>query len=366
MNTSPPKTAGRYPTFRRPTVQVIADPISTVLKAYTAEQDPMARGIIYQRELEPILAKGDSIPFDRVPYTADNALGTMVGSIVAQRTLSLMSSRRPILRSIGLDLSAESAVLGETIHVRATGLPDVRDFGQDPTDTADLDYPLTLSEHKQVEFRFRASEYNATNRNLVEEHAKACELSLGDYLSYAALWLITDDFTSSTSIATASFDFSTLCSVVTAMNLAGVPDFRRRGFINSDLAQVFKNDDLIMAGYERDNTTAYGHWRDVEGFKDIWEVPWLRGTNQSYLTGFFCNQDAILLATRLPLDPQAITGLDYPGKIEVITDPGSGLSVLLNQYIDQATMAIHHRLIIMFGVARGNLACGHRVVSSGS
>lgn len=355
----PALTAGR---LTSPAVQVIKTDVADALRGYLAAGTPRERGEIYHREFRPALEKGERIPFERAPVEAANVLGTLAGNLIAQRTLDLIVSRRPMLLNVTADFSDQQAVKGQTIYTRTVGIPTVADFGSAASDTAVTDYTVALDQHKQAYFAFGAAEYLATNRNLVEEVAPALAASIGNALVDAVAALITTAFTSVTTGPASSKDFSALTTAAKALNAAGAPDFGRSMWVNADFAEALSNDEVIMEYLDGNNRTAYGHWRNIKGFDDVWEYPALPTTGN--LIGFAFQRSALILATRVADNPERLVGAGYPGTLQVITDPISGFSVLTDRWIEQNTRKVNTRIDVLFGCARGVLACGHRFVSA--
>jgi hypothetical protein len=300
---------------------------------------------------------------DRLPLDAANTLGTLVGNIISQRTLALVYSRRPLLTGIVTDFSDAQARLNQTVYTRIIGLPSMEDFGHAASETADTDAPVELTELKQVQFTYGPTEYLGTARDLVREHSEALAVALGNGLVDSVAALITDDFAAESVGASASFDYTSLIAHNAALNKAGVPDVARFAWVNSDIAESMRNDEVVMANFNRNATNAYAQWQNLEGFENIWEFPALPGNNVN-LTGFFAQQSALLLAARVPIDPSNLIGAGYPGRISTVTDPVSGLSVVSNQWIAQDTLEINDRLIVLYGAEKGNTTCGRKHVSA--
>lgn len=355
----PALTAGR---LTRPAVQVVKTDAADALRGYLAAASPRERGEIYHREFRPALEKGERIPFERAPVEAANVLGTLAGNIIVQRTLDLIVSRRPMLLNVTTDLSDQQATKGQTIYTRTVGIPAVANFGSVASDTAMTDYSVTLDQHKQAHFAFGAAEYLATNRNLVEEVAPALAASIGNALVDAVAALIDASFTSVTTGPASAKDFSALTTAAKALNAAGAPDFGRSMWVNADFAEALSNDEVIMEYLDGNNRTAYGHWRAIKGFDDVWEYPALPTAGN--LIGFAFQRSALILATRVADNPERLAGAGYPGTLQVITDPISGLSVLSDRWIEQNTRTINTRIDVLYGCARGVLACGHRFISA--
>ncbi|MCU0783367.1 MAG: hypothetical protein MUF81_04820 [Verrucomicrobia bacterium] len=333
-----------------------------VLRAYGAERDSRKRGALYASEISPRIARGEPLFLGLPLRGVTNSLGTVVSGIVTQRTLELMFTRWPILRAITTDFSDEPAKVNEVITTRTIGLPTVQNLGGTISNAAVGDVTVTLSLLKEAAFQFAATEWAGTTRNLVNEHAESMSVSLGRYLTdtLGALW--DDTYTAETVKATAAVDYSTICSIVSAMNGSGVPDGGRFGVVSSAVAAALREDEVVMDHFDRNTASGYAHWVNLEGFTDIWEYPAFPGTDST--TGFFASKSACVAATRLLADPSTLLGFGYPGTLQAVTDPLSGLSVLANNYVDANTLAITTRLILLGGVGVGQVACGHRLVTS--
>lgn len=362
----PGKVAVQPGRITQPKIEITASDSNDVLRAYHAIKDPKKRGEIYRKELDPILAKGERIAFERLrntPLQAANTLGTLVGNIISQRTLATLVSMRPMLREVVTDFSDEQARLNQTIYTRAVALPTVTNFGAAASDATDTDYPVTLNQHKQAMFTFDATEQNATGRNLVAEHSQALAVAIGNHLVDAVAALITDAFTSETTGAAATKDFSAITTACNKLNTAGAPDYDRFGWVNADFAEALSNDEVVGEFADKSNTSAYSRWRNLKGFSSITEYPGLPA-NAVQLIGFTFQRSALLLATRTAANPGDIIGAGYPGTLEVVTDPVTGLSVMNNMWVDAGTLAISARIILLYGAARGLVAAGHKFVTA--
>lgn len=367
MTASPTAIASNRPAQRPPqqraVVELVREDTNDVLRAYRAARTPLARGDIYQREIEPIYAVGELIDFRRFPVEASNVLGEVVGNIISQRTLALMVSQRPLIRGVMTDFSDHSAVKNQTVYTRLVTVPLAQDFGSASSETAVVDYPVVLSAHKEVKFTFQASEYLSTSRNIVEEHAQALAFGLGSHLVDTLAGLITDAFTSETTGAAGDKDLAAITTAAKALNKGKAPPVDRTMWVNSDFAEALENDELVMEYADTDMANAYGHWSNLKGFRHIWEYPELP-SNSVNLVGFAFHKNALIMATRVASDIKAMRGENYPGLLEVVTDAVTGLSVLSDRWITSGTRAINTRLDVLYGFARGPVAAGHKFVSS--
>lgn len=355
-------TAGRIAGSRP--IEIIKLDTNDCIRAYHAAATPLDKGLIYRREFHPILEKGERIPFERYPIEADNTLGTVAGNLIAQRVLDLMVSRRPMIQNVVSDFSSEQARKGQTVYTRTVGVPAVQNFGSGAVDTADTDYPVQLANHKEVHYAFTAAEYLSTNRNLVEERAQAMAVGLGNHIVDAIAALITDAFTSETTGAAGDKDFTALSIAAAALNAAGAPDMNRAMWVSSAFATALVNEEMVLyKSFGGDAKSAYGHWTNIKGFDHVWEFPALPA-NAVNLIGFAFHRNALIIAARVADNPERLVGAGYAGTLQVITDPVTGLSVLSDRWITQATRAINTRLDVLYGVARGVVAAGHKFVTS--
>lgn len=366
---TPALTAGRMtaPVGARRQVELVSVDTNDVLRAYKAAATPRERGAIYARELSERISKGENV-FGRYPIDAVNTLGTLANAVVSQRVLELVVSRRPQLSGVVMDFSDEVKSKDDTVKTRTIGIPTLQNFGGTVTATADTDVTVTLDLFKEVRYQFTAAEVVGTSRNLVAERSEALAVGLGNGMVDALAALISEAAFGSTAttqtIQANNYEFSTLTTIARKMNVAGVPDTYRFGWVNSTVAEALSNDGLVMEYFDRgSNTNAYAKWRNIKGFTDIWEFPAL-AANSMNLCGFFGSRSALIVAARVPNNPAALLGISYNGRFEVVTDPVSGLSVVRNDYVDEDTWAVSTRLVSLFGVDIGNGACGHTLVTA--
>lgn len=77
------------------------------------------------------------------------------------------------------------------------------------------------------------------------------------------------------------------------------------------------------------------------------------------LTGFFFEDRAVVVASRLPADSLELAqqrGIPVPMKVETVTDPETGLTVLMLERFNTATLDIEICFSVMFGSAVGRQA----------
>jgi len=301
-----------------------------------------------------------------------NVSGTLAGSLILQRALALVFTTRPVLRSMALDFrdldsgSSESK-WNQTVISRTRGIPAVNDFGTGAVDTADLDVPVTINRFKEVRYSFTPVQYSATDRDLIDEHAEPMAVALGNHIidAVAANWTAAN-FTRPATVKAAGWDYEHLTSVRQTLIEAGVPEGFQKFYVgNASVYRAFLNDTLIVAGLNNPaNGLAIQNGRlpVVAGF-GIQEYPSLPAAGN--LVGFAGTPDSVVYASRVPKSPEEVLpGAKFPGLLSVITEPRTGFSVMVNQWIDAETLNANTRLVWMYGTAVGNANNGQRIVSA--
>lgn len=348
-------------------VQITREDNFTILKGYMEAKTPRDKGDLYRNEIDGRITRRELLAFapyaDRLPFQASNSLGTLVSDLISQRALATLVSRRPMLSAFVTDFSDGVVKLNQTIDTRTIGLPAISDFGAAASNRGDTSYTITIDKFKQALFVLTIQELSGTGRNLVGEQGDALATSLGNYLVDSVAALINDTFTQETVVTADNYSRGTISHITGAMNVLGVPDYDRFGLVNSAVAIAMREDEVLMRNFDQNNSSGYAHWQNLDGFRDIWEYPALPA-NAVNLNGAFFQRNALLLAARLPANPTEISGAGFPGVMQTIQDGVSGLSVMVNRWVDPQTLSINDRLLIMFGCARGVLNDLHKTVES--
>jgi len=77
--------------------------------------------------------------------------------------------------------------------------------------------------------------------------------------------------------------------------------------------------------------------------------------NAALLVAFAGSSDSTVYAHRVPRDPrEVIPGLPIPGNVGIVTEPRTGLSVMVVEYVDLSTLTVTTKLLWMYGTAVGN------------
>lgn len=305
---------------------------------------------------------------------ATNSLGTLASALIIQRALEMVFTERPLLNDITLDLSGgfvnPNPKLNQQVISRIHTPSTVNNFGTGATNFVSTDVPVTLNQHKEVHHEFLVTEYNATERNLVEEAARPMAQGIADHLvdAVAALWTVGNFAgpTKETILSVANSDYDAIVAMRLALMKRGCPVGYRKFFaVNADVYAVLLADQRVIdASYNPANVDAIsmGKISTKLGF-DIYEYPALPTANTK--TGFAGTKDSTVLVARVPADPrQVLNGAPFPGNIGYVSEPKTGFTVMVTEWIDPSTLKCNTRLNFMYGIAAGNTNNGQRLVTA--
>lgn len=354
------------------------------LEAFGQELDPQKRGAIWAKDLRKRVEAGadfvnevQAITRDlqagKYAVTAANSLGTLTGVLVVQRSLDFLKLTFPILGRISTDFSAENAAFNQQISTRLRGALAVQSFnpatGYQDQDASTTDVPVTINQHKYVQISFGVNELASTMRGLFTEQEEPMHYALGKDLCdtlYALLIGGAGNFTNATTQAAVGFGRNTVVDIASTMRSRGVAGPNQTLLLNPTYFAALSKDSVLvnLATYQgaQSSLITAGTLPDISGFKPV-EAINLPGT--ANLTGFALRPDALAMATRVPNDyTTALPGVPSTGRLQVITCPDTGMSVLLTQYIDHNFGVARGRIALMYGVARGQVASGQRIISA--
>lgn len=326
-----------------------------------------------------------------------NSFGTVASSPIITAALRLAVLRRPILRSVALDLAMRDpevdrrAKLGATINARIHSVPTVVDYAEGTTaETAnDTDIPLVIDKFKQVSRRFTASELNACynpdgtgERQIILEAANPLSVSIGNHLSDAIVALWTHgNFPQGTIAApgtsggvggryvkaAGSMDYNALVDMSVICEQLAIPEGDRFVCLNALAYGTLLKDATATNRFalQTADTEAGRLSAPVAGFDRIEQHSGLAAANNTTgLVGFFGNRDSIIFATRVPNDPTQLQGVSAKSNssYEVITEPTTGISVLAIETVKELSYEV--KLVWLYGAAKGNANNGVMIIGS--
>lgn len=300
-----------------------------------------------------------------------NTLGTLVGTLILTRALELVFTKRPILKNISLGLTdldgkAEALVLGQTAITRVKSIPAVTDFDSNAEGFVTTDVPVVLSEEKKLHLTFTREELNSTNRDLIEEAAEPIAVGIANHFvdEIAELWTPAN-FPNETVVGSGWTYSNTLLALRAALNGRGVSEMRRFLVHSTGVGTALLGDSMVVAALNNPangNAIERGELPRVAGF-GLEEYPAIPSDDN--LVGFAGTPDSTILAVRPHKNPEdAIGGLRFPGNFGYITEPKSGLTLAVSQWIDANSLDVNTRLSWLQGKAKGDGARGQRLVTA--
>lgn len=307
-----------------------------------------------------------------MPLVAANALGTVAGTLVTQRTLELLKFQFPVLQRITTDFSDEQVKYGQTFTTRTRSIPTVGTYststGYAQTDQTATDISGTIDRHKFVQSSFNANNLASTARNLFSEFAEGNAYAIAKEFVDAVYALILAATYTNTVIVAALADFSrnTVIDMGVALNLLGVPQgpMNRTLLLYSTYFGSLAKDAAIvaLAAFQKSEVITDGNLPNVHGFTVV-DAPNLPGNSEN-LVGAGFSHSAFAVAGRLPIDyTQALPGASF-GNISVVTNPDGGMSVMQTEYVDHILGTANQRLAWMYGKAAGQAASLQRLTSA--
>ena len=340
------------------------------LKAYAAARSrgAMDAGRVYASELHRrIGSEFSGIELQRV--MAANSLGTLAGTLVAQRALVLLKLRLPILTRISTDFSDLNAAFNQSISTRTRAIPTAVEFdpanGYPVQNAGTTDVQVTINKNIGVPIAFSVNELASTTRDLFGEQVEGSIYAIARHMSDAINALITNaNFSNSTTKAAASFTRATVNEMAAALFDRGVPEFGRTLALNATYFEKLLSDSAIvsLAAFQKPQVIEEFALPRVGGFEVLLSptIP----ANGENLTGYGFTPDALVIATRVPNDYTQALGGANNGAVSVVTDPDTGISMQLAQWVNHDLARTTSRLVLMYGVAMGQVASLQRLKSA--
>jgi hypothetical protein len=293
-----------------------------------------------------------------------NSLGSLSGVLILQRALRLTFLKFPALNilSLGfreLDGAVDNALLNQQVVTRTRQVASVTSFGSAASAVTTTDVPVTLTNIQQVLQNFTTSDYNSTNRDLIEEQAEPIAVGIAQHIvaSAAAFWTPTNYPVISKLIVASGWGYvNTDLALKAKLEVAGVPDMGDRFFAyNSPVETARLADPLIVSALNNPaNQFAIrdGKLPQVAGLRQapFYGIP----SNSVNLVGVAGTPDATAYAARAPKNPEELLpGARFPGVLGYVTDPVTGFRVMVNQWID-TQLGLNNRIVWIEGYAVGN------------
>ncbi len=354
-------------------------------------------------------------------YTDPNSqVGTLATGLVLMRNLGYLKNKLNWLPYFTTDLRNEPATFGQPVFTRYLGVPAVATFIPGIGFTTDsttisnasatsvqsgivtqtsgtrtlsvpaaTDKVVTLNQFKGVPIGFPVTTLAATVRNLFAEQRGVQLYSLAEAINsfvlgqiFAATWsgIVT-------SISISNLDLKGFLNVKNRMELSKIPDVGRYALLHSYFYDGLQADGnlltskAIIALLNRDQSS----FEDAD-MPPIFGVKPLSsqlavgtsgsstlgsatvssdGTSVTFGTnnavGFAGNMSSMLFVARVPQDfTAAAAQLGIPASygVEIVTEPDSGLTVMIFKNVNTATWAVEVTVCLMYGAAQGDPRIG--------
>ena len=247
------------------------------------------------------------------------------------------------------------------------------------------DKSVTLNMFKATEIEFPVSLLGGTIRNLFAEQYSAQLYSLAETINryvmatlFAATWTgIKTTYVKSL----ANWNLSGMIGVKNAMTISKIPDVGRFALLHSYYHDKLLEDSnllsakAILALINKDQSSFEGgEVPTLFGVKPLESqlasatsagalVDWTDDTTlgTTAMVGFAGNMSSGLFVSRPPQDwTTTLTQLGIPStaSIRLVTEPDSGLTVMVFSYADNGKMSISQRVCVMWGAAQGDPRVG--------
>ncbi len=337
------------------------------LIGYRDEQNPLARGRFFKKHIQAAMSQPDG--HDHImgivaqrPQTvqAANTLGGLAGILITQQSLAFLKQALPILTRITTDFSAEQLKFNQQLSTRTIAQLVANDFdpvnGYVAQNVNTTDVNVTLNKHKHVTVNFSVVELASTRRLLFKEQEEPMHFAIANQFANDVYGLLVPaTFTNKTVQAQAGFGRTTLIAISKLLNTRGVRPGNRTALLSSAYHGQLGNDAALvnLAVFQKPELIEGTSLPPVAGFTPIEGVT-LPNTNN--LQGAFFTPDALVLASRLPIDYTQQDAGTGGGVVTTVTDPDLGFSVLQVQWVNHQLGGTYMSLRFMYGVAAGQIA----------
>jgi phage I-like protein len=309
-----------------------------------------------------------------------NNVGILSGTLVLQRILPLFQYEYPVLSRLATDFSDAPGLLNQTESTRIVSKPAVQTYnpaadasgrpkGWDTASPAvTTDVLVKLDEYVGVPIIFGNNILASTIRRLFDEQSSQALYALGGYFVNKATALMTSaNFTAyavqgakvpnayaTYAKALADFSVADINKIKAEFNTNEVPTQDRGMLLDSQYYARLSEDPnlaLFYAATKAPEIVGKGQLPELRGFMPM-DAPYF--PSDANRVGFAFHKAAIILKSRLPQDFTQAVGAMVPGSVTTITDPGTGISVLLVQYVNLQANYAEWRIEVMLGAAVGD------------
>lgn len=338
----------------------------------------------------------------------DSQIGVLSTGLLLMRNLGFLKNKLAWLPYLTTDLRNEPARFKQPILTRyitpanvLTYVPGVgytSDAGTIAANTGETettgtltksapsatDVTVTMDQHKAVELEFHVQKLASTVRNLFAEQLSGQLYSLAETINqfvlakiFAAAWTgVVTSYTKSL----ANWDLKSLVDIKAKMTIAKIPDVGRflllHTFYHDKILQDAQlvNAKAILSLINKDMTAfESGAIPNIYGLNPLESqlsaantgvlTSWTDDTNlgATNQVGFAGNMSSMLFVARVPTDYTALAagmGVPATAQVEIVTEPDSGLSMMIVRYVNHEKASISVRAALMYGAAQGDPRVG--------
>jgi hypothetical protein len=378
-------------------IAVMRDSLPDVLKAMHRasenENDHMKAGHIYCKEVKPLF-EGEFVRGNSRSASENwidvmrcaNTLGTLNGELIAQRCLDLLRYELPVLSRITTDFSAEPVKFNQEVATRLRAVPGVTVYdpvnGYSDSPVTDTDVFINVNQHKAVQIVYSANDLSSTTRLLFPEQEEGMHfaialdivngltalMTLANYPNpvAGALGYGNPQANSQTICPLDQFARPTVIGMKSALNLRGATGGVRTLLLQEPYHGQLETDTTIVGNLinpDAGSSIMAGTLPIIAGFKPM-NAPYLPA-NGINLQGFGFRADALAMALRLPNDySKVFPGVTGGGVVKTVTNPDSGMSVMVAMFLDHKLAQVRLRVAWMWGCAVGDPAAGQILTGS--
>ena len=346
----------------------------------------------------------------------NSQVGALAGDLILMRNLGYLRYKLPWLGKLTTDLSGEPAKFGQSILTRyitppgvltwvpglgftsdasaisAAGVGTTQSGGTNQTSgtitksvPTTTDKSIVLNMFKATEIEFPVSLLSGTIRNLFAEQYGAQTYSLAEAINkdvlagiFSATW---SGVISQYVKALGSWNLSGMIGIKNAMSIAKIPDVGRFALLHSYYHDKLLEDSnllsakAILALINKDQSSfESGEVPTLFGVKPLESqlssataagalTTWTDDTNlgTTSIVGFAGNASSHMFVSRPPQDwttTLSQLGIPTTASIRLVTEPDSGLTVMVFSYADNGKMSISQRVCVMWGQAQGDPRVG--------
>ena len=294
-----------------------------------------------------------------------NSLGTLSANVIAQRSLELLLNDYPVIGLIASDFSDQPSQKGAAIVTRIPSLVSAQDWddtnGYVATGISNTDVSVTLNKFKHATIELSDAEYSSTSRNLTDEAAKQLVPSLGEAVmaDIAALFTSGNYNNATTQAVSGATRNTVIVTPNTQLNKRKV-NKERFAIFNSDLyGKLWEDESIVKADFKGVGIGSAKlpvvHGVALSEYQDL--------PTTGNLIGVVGAKDSIVIASRVPSDA-GMAGLPAVGRVSVVTDEKSGLSLQVRESYDMQRGRRVITVALIYGVAVGNPVSLQRIKSA--